>query len=137
AVRDAREELKEKLVDMKNKLDNTTNDLKLGALTADRYAELGQHLVVARKPRDAVDPLAELVRLRDKLSHAQPRDTRRRRDLATAHLWLGKAHLQSREFEEAYRCFHHGLDLLEQLQLDTHSAEQRTAITDNLVLFGE
>ncbi|HEV3263389.1 MAG TPA: DUF2610 domain-containing protein [Gemmataceae bacterium] len=137
AARDAVANLKARLVDLKTKLDNAPGDLIAAREAALLYEELGQRLLKAGRPRDGVEPLRESARLRELQVRAQPTATQPRQLLAATFLLLGKAHVQLKEFDTAYNCFHRRLDLLEQLQLNVPTPEQHSAIAANLMLFGE
>ena len=67
----------------------------------------------------------------------QPSVTEHRQLLAATFLSLGQAHIQLKEFDAAYNCFHRRRDLLEQLQINAPSAELRSALAECYVSFGE
>ena len=130
-------DLKARLVDLKTLLDNAPGDLGAAREAAHLYEELGQRLMKANQPRDALEALRETARLREMLARVQPTVTQHRQFLAGAFLVLGKAHAQLKELDAAYTCLHRRLDLLEQFQLDSPSTAQQSAIAETQVLLGE
>jgi tetratricopeptide (TPR) repeat protein len=137
AASDPLADLKARLVDLKTKLDNSPNNQNLLRETAQVYGELGQRLVKAKQPREGAEALRESVRLRGLLARSQPLVPQHRQLGAATNLVLGKALVQLKDFDGAFNCFHRRLDLLEQLQVESPSTEQRSEIADSNILFGE
>ena len=137
AARDPLAALKARLVDAKMRHDKAPGDLATTREAAQLYHEFGQSLLKANNARESAEALRESVRLRELLARAQPTVTEHRQLLAATFLALGHSHEQLKEFDAAYNCFHRRLDLLEQLQVDAPSAEQRSALTERYVIFGQ
>ena len=87
--------------------------------------------------RESVDALREAVRLREWLARTQPAELQHRTLLAATLNWLAKAYVQLKDFDAAYNCLHRRLDLQEQLNLDSHLADQKPAISQSHILLGE
>jgi eukaryotic-like serine/threonine-protein kinase len=137
ADRDPLADMKARLVDLKSRLDNASGDLKTVREAAKLYQEYGQSLLKSGKYGESVESLSESVRLRELLTRAQPTLTEHRQLMAATLLSLGQAHMQLKNFDASYNCFHRRVDLLEQLQVDAPSPEQLSALSERFVTFGE
>jgi tetratricopeptide (TPR) repeat protein/tRNA A-37 threonylcarbamoyl transferase component Bud32 len=129
--------LKARLVDLKVKLDNSPDDLKVAREAAQLYVELGGKLQQGKEYEQIRDTFRESVRLHERLVRANPLDEQLRVALAAAHLSLGKSQLPFNDYDAALASYHRHLDILEQLQLESPTIERRTAIASARVLMGE
>jgi tetratricopeptide (TPR) repeat protein len=129
--------LRERLVAVKTKLENSPGDLATTREAAQLYQEFGQALLKAGSSQQSVEALNESVRLGELLSRAEPSSTDHRQLLAATFLSLGQAHSHLKEFDSAYKSFHRRLDLLEQLQLDGPGNEREQALAESDIQFGE
>jgi tetratricopeptide (TPR) repeat protein len=136
-ARDPLADMTARLVDLKAKLDSAPGDLSTIREAAQAYEEYGQRRLKAKQPREGVEALRESVRLRQWLARSEPTEMPRRALLATTLNWLAKAFVQLKDFDSAYNCFHRRLDLLEQLQIEAPSSDQKPAIAECHILLGE
>ncbi len=128
--------LKARLVEIKTKLDNTPDDPAVTTSASELYADYGRGLLKAAQFRESVEAFRESIRLRELLARRSPGQVEPRRWLATTLLSLAQAHIPLNEFDAASACYHRRLDLLEQLQVDAPTEEQRSALSDSAILFG-
>src|SRR5262249_31184561 len=89
-----------RLVDLRSRLGNAPGDLRAVREAAETYQDLGQRSLKADQPRQGAEALRESVRLRERLARDHPAEQKDRRVLAETLLWLAKAHVQLRQFED-------------------------------------
>src|SRR5262249_53298631 len=126
-----------KMVDVKTKLDNAPNDLKLIEQLRDLHDELGKRQEQAKQFAEARASYREAIRLGEALDRTQPLLRKHRESLAETNLSLGKIHVQFKDYESAYACFHRRLDLLEQLNNEKADSKTQTEIAEMFDAFGQ
>jgi tetratricopeptide (TPR) repeat protein len=130
-------ELQTRLVQLKVKVSEAPTDPETVLGAAAPFEDFGQRQLKAGEARDGAEALSEAVRFRETLVRLEPAEADHRQKLAATLTWLGKAHVQLKDYAAALNCFVRRLDLLEQLPSDSDSTSQEAMIAETHMMFGE
>jgi serine/threonine protein kinase len=129
--------LKARLVDLKTKIDNAPNDLRLLADMARTYDALARTHLEAKNDRESMTAWEPCLRIRETIARAKPLDTEVREELAKTYQEIGRIHARARDFDHAYEMYHRQMDVLETVIAENYSATARAAVTETQMLLGE